>query len=94
MSKLGWVSKHAGLAGVRIHDLRHSFASVAAGVGLGLPVIGRLLGHTQQATTQRYAHLADDPLRQASEMIGEKIFAALLGAGSAKLPTAEEATER
>ena len=46
----------ANLNDVRIHDLRHSFASVAAGKGMSLPVIGKLLGHTQPATTARYAH--------------------------------------
>lgn len=67
------IRKHAGLEGMRIHDLRHSFASVGAGSGLGLPVIGRLLGHAQASTTARYAHLADDPLRRASEAISFKI---------------------
>lgn len=65
------------LPDLRIHDLRHSFASVGAGSGLGLPVIGALLGHTQAATTQRYAHLSADPLKQASDLIGEKIQAAM-----------------
>ena len=51
------IRKRAGLENVRIHDLRHSFASVAASGGLSLPMIGKLLGHTQAATTQRYAHL-------------------------------------
>jgi integrase len=61
----------------RIYDLRHTFASVGAGGGLSLPIIGRLLGHTQPGTTQRYAHLADDPLRQAAE----KITTVITGAG-------------
>jgi integrase len=61
----------------RIYDLRHSFASLGAGGGLSLPVIGRLLGHTQSRTTERYAHLADDPLKEASA----KIAAAITGAG-------------
>jgi integrase len=69
----------AGLPDVRIHDLRHSFASVAAGKGMSLPVIGKLLGHTQASTTQRYAHLADDPLRVASNLIGAEISAAMNG---------------
>lgn len=71
------VSKRAGLDGVRIHDLRHTHASIGAAAGLGLPVIGRLLGHTQAATTQRYAHLADDPLRRASDRIGNEIARAM-----------------
>jgi integrase len=73
------VRKAAGLEDVRLHDLRHSFASVAVAGGLSLPVIGALLGHTQAATTQRYAHLAADPLKQATEMIGSRIAAAMTG---------------
>ncbi len=69
----------AGLDDVRLHDLRHSFASVGAAGGLSLPMIGALLGHTQAATTQRYAHLAADPLKQAVDMIGERIRAAMNG---------------
>lgn len=57
----------------RVYDLRHSFASMGAGQGLSLLIIGKLLGHTQWRTTQRYAHLADDPLRQAAEKIGSAI---------------------
>ncbi len=77
--KRSWelVSKRAGLEDVRIHDLRHSFASFGASGGAGLPIIGKLLGHTQASTTQRYAHLADDPVRRASEKIGAEIAAAL-----------------
>lgn len=67
----------AGLDDVRIHDLRHSFASMAAAGGLSLPIIGALLGHTQAATTQRYAHLAANPLKQASELTGKRIADAL-----------------
>ncbi|MEL6219764.1 MAG: tyrosine-type recombinase/integrase, partial [Pseudomonadota bacterium] len=70
---------HAGLEDVRIHDLRHSFASIGAAGGKSLPIIGALLGHTQPATTQRYAHLADDPLRAAAAEIGEQIEAAMAG---------------
>src|SRR5262249_34071323 len=73
------VTREAGLEGLRIHDLRHSFASFGAGGGLGLPIIGKLLGHTQSATTMRYAHLDNDPLRRASEAIGGRIAAALDG---------------
>lgn len=67
----------AGLSDVRLHDLRHTFASFGAAGGLGLPVIGALLGHRQAATTQRYAHLADDPLKRAAARIGGEIGAAL-----------------
>lgn len=67
----------ANLQDVRLHDLRHSYASMAVGAGYSLAVTGKLLGHTQAATTQRYAHLADDPLRVASGDIGERISAAL-----------------
>lgn len=67
----------ADLDDVRLHDLRHSFASVAAASGQSLPIIGALLGHTQAATTQRYAHLSADPLRAASEAVAAHIAAAL-----------------
>jgi integrase len=69
----------AGLDDVRLHDLRHSHAAMGAGLGLGLPIIGKLLGHTQAATTQRYAHLADHPVRLAAERVAGEIGAALAG---------------
>src|SRR6202040_1981652 len=70
--KTAWAAlcKAAGLDGVRLHDLRHTYASVLASAGLSLPVIGALLGHTQPGTTARYAHLFDDPLRAATERVG------------------------
>jgi integrase len=73
------VARRAGLEGVRLHDLRHTYASFGAGGGLGLPIIGKLLGHTQSSTTARYAHLDNDPLRRATEAIGGRIAAALDG---------------
>jgi integrase len=73
------VINRADLTGVRLHDLRHTYASFGAGGGLGLPIIGRLLGHAQMATTARYAHLDNDPLRRASEAIAGRIAAALEG---------------
>ena len=71
------VTRRAGLEGVRLHDLRHTFASFGAGGGMGLPIVGKLLGHSQPSTTQRYAHIADDPLRRASNAIGATIAAAM-----------------
>jgi integrase len=71
------VTREAGLDGLRIHDLRHSFASFGAGGGLGLPIVGKLLGHANAVTTARYAHLDADPLRVASERIGSTIAAAM-----------------
>jgi integrase len=71
------VREIAQLPDVRLHDLRHSFASIGAGAGLGLPVIGALLGHAQPATTARYAHLASDPLQQAADLIGQRLVAAM-----------------
>ncbi len=67
------VRKAADLGDVRLHDLRHTFASVAARNGLSLPVIGALLGHSQPATTARYAHPSADPLREAASRIAEEI---------------------
>jgi integrase len=64
------VCRSAKIEGVRIHDLRHTHASILASLGLSLPIIGALLGHTQAATTHRYAHLMDDPLRAATERLG------------------------
>jgi integrase len=65
------VRKAAELEDVRLHDLRHTFASIAAGAGHSLPIIGKLLGHTQAATTARYAHIAANPAREAIDKIGE-----------------------
>jgi integrase len=64
------ICKAADLPRVRVHDLRHSYASILVSAGLSLPVIGALLGHTQPGTTARYAHLFDDPLRAATERVG------------------------
>lgn len=69
-----------GLGDVRLHDLRHSFASVGADGGDSLLVIGRLLGHTKATTTQRYAHLTLDPVKAAAERIGGRIALNLLPA--------------
>ena len=65
--------KEAGIKNLRIHDLRHTHASHLVSSGLSLSIVGKLLGHTQASTTQRYAHLADEPLRQAAEIFGQKV---------------------
>ena len=67
----------AGLDGVRIHDLRHSFASAGISRGLALPVIGAILGHVNASTTERYAHLSDDPVRKGVEDTSAAIAAAI-----------------
>jgi integrase len=67
----------ARLQGVRLHDLRHSFASMAVAGGLSLPIIGALLGHKHPTTTGRYAHLSADPLRVANDLVGMRIAAAM-----------------
>ena len=70
------VLKEAEIEDLRIHDLRHSYASILASAGLSLPVIGALLGHAQPSTTARYAHLFDDPLREATERVGAMVSSA------------------
>lgn len=71
------VRKRADLEDVRIHDLRHTFAANAAASGLSLPMIGKLLGHTQAQTTARYAHLAADPVRKANADVARLIAEAM-----------------
>lgn len=71
------IREAAGLVSVRLHDLRHSFASVGAAEGLSLPIIGALLGHKHATTTARYAHLSADPLRAANDAVGARIAAAM-----------------
>lgn len=71
--------KSIGMEGVRIHDLRHSFASVGAATGTPLLVIGAILGHADYGTTQRYAHIAANPIATASDSIGALIASALKG---------------
>ncbi len=75
----------AGLEDVRIHDLRHTYASIGAGLGMSLPLLGRLLGHTQAATTARYAHLAQDPVRIAADAIGVELLRMAQGPSSHQL---------
>ena len=71
------VRKRADLEGVRLHDLRHTYASRALALGESLPVIGKLLGHTQVETTARYAHLARDSVRESAARIAASIGADL-----------------
>jgi integrase len=73
--KKAWhtIRKKAGIPDVHIHDLRHTYASHLVSSGLSLSIVGKLLGHTQASTTQRYAHLADAPLREATEFFGNKM---------------------
>ncbi|WP_363091363.1 tyrosine-type recombinase/integrase [Nitrobacter sp. 62-23] len=71
------IRSEAMLDDVRIHDLRHTFASGGLQVGEGLSMIGKLLGHTQVQTTARYAHLASDAVKQAADKISERLAAAL-----------------
>jgi integrase len=76
--KRSWrqITKAAGIEGLRIHDLRHSYASQLVSGGASLPLIGALLGHSNPLTTSRYAHLFHDPLRAATEKVGAVIEAA------------------
>jgi len=83
------VRRLAGLPDLRIHDLRHSFASVAVSGGASLPMIGALLGHASPATTARYAHLAADPVRAAAEAAAGTIAAAMGGTSAEVIPLPE-----
>jgi integrase len=81
--KDAWASacRAANVKSARLHDLRHTYASVLASAGLSLPVIGALLGHTTPTTTARYAHLFDNPLRAATE----RASAIITGAEAAEI---------
>ena len=79
------ICHHANLMGLRLHDLRHSNASIAAGAGVSLHTIGTLLGHSQPQTTQRYAHLANDPLRRAVDSIAAHLAATMGGRDGAEI---------
>ena len=69
-----FIREMAKIDNVRLHDLRHTYASVGAGLGMSLPLLGRLLGHSQPATTSRYAHLAQDPVNLAANQIGDELI--------------------
>lgn len=73
------ICKVARLKDVRIHDLRHSFASVGAAGGVPLQMVGKLLGHAKASTTEKYSHLAADPVKAANEAMGKQIAAMLTG---------------
>ena len=90
--KKGWaaICKAAELEDLRLHDLRHSFASILVAGGASLPMIGALLGHTQVSTTQRYAHLDVDPLR---ELVG-KVGAVVSGAEEVAAETQAKASAK
>jgi len=81
----------AGLDDVRIHDLRHSFASVAVSRGESLVIVGKVLGHRQTATTDRYAHLSDDPLRAAAGRISQAVARFLDGEEGSEVVELDEA---
>ena len=72
------VCERAKLENLRIHDARHSYASRALALGESLPMIGRLLGHTQVETTARYAHLAEDSVRDSAVRISDSIASDIL----------------
>lgn len=73
------IRMRAGLDDVRIHDLRHSFAFRALALGESLPMIGKLLGHSQVETTARYAHLARDTVHESAARVAESLAADLFG---------------
>ena len=75
------ICKAAGLDDLRLHDLRHSFASAGVNGGASLPMIGKLLGHSNSLTTERYSHLQTDPVKAANEQISGRIAAMMKGHG-------------
>lgn len=83
------IRQRAGLGPIRLHDLRHSFGATGAASNLGLPVIGKLLGHRRAETTSRYAHIAADPLKIAADAIASNL-AAKIGEPTAPRTSAEE----
>jgi integrase len=79
------IRSEAGLSDVRIHDFRHSFASIGAAGGESLMVIGKVLSHANSATTERYAHLSDDPVKAAARRISDKVNLALSSGGGSEI---------
>ncbi len=88
------VRRIAGLDDLRIHDLRHAFASIAASSGMGLLLIGKMLGHTQPQTTARYAHLANDPVAAAAATVAESISAAMAIGANVEKGKSEKDTDK
>ena len=79
------VRERADLEDVRLHDLRHSYASTAVNLNIGLQIIGNLLGHKQASTTEKYAHVDDDPAKAAAERIGAAIVGAMFSGKTAEV---------
>jgi integrase len=82
------IRRTAGLPDIRLHDLRHAFASTAVAAGDSLFIIGKLLGHRQASTTERYSHLAPDPARAVADRTGERLRAMLDGVSGEVVPLA------
>lgn len=79
------IRKLAKLEDVRIHDLRHTYASNAVAAGMDIVMVGKLLGHTQIQTTMRYAHLADDPIKKAANLVADTFGSAITPQSSANV---------
>ncbi|HUQ37385.1 MAG TPA: site-specific integrase [Aestuariivirga sp.] len=86
------ICKVARFKGVRLHDLRHSFASVGVSGGASLPIIGKLLGHAKSSTTEKYSHLSADPVRAVNEAMGNQIAAMLHGKKGKVVPLKSKAS--
>jgi len=91
--KKSWsaICRAANIKDARLHDLRHTYASHLVSAGMSLPIVGRLLGHTQPQTTARYAHFADDPLRQATDRFASIVAAARSGKRGEVIPLKRDA---
>ncbi|MBF0340699.1 MAG: tyrosine-type recombinase/integrase [Magnetococcales bacterium] len=88
------IRERAGITDIRIHDARHAFASIGVMGGMGLPIVGALLGHSQPVTTQRYAHLSADPLKMAADQISGQMAEALNGNKTRVLPQVSSEKEK
>lgn len=85
-AEIAKVKLPTGMLDVRLHDLRHTFASFGASANLSLPMIGKLLGHTQAQTTARYAHLASDPVKHSADIVAKAVDAAMRGVSAEIIP--------